>query len=231
MAWRPHLNLLDGELSNRVPGKVTGWMRFFRRRRQPLRVTLDLEGDFHEDIRGSDVVLKNDDPVERDISFGKYGTYMEGFDPKQRGTVGNMTAGLPLGPWTEELADRLKAQLEIIWRENGRRGTELKERRRAVQTDYAAKIASGELYYPYVDYPYLEWYSDTGRVVLELDPSQITIIRAASPPKEKRPKELVQDRKNRAKAFGNFMTDMVRDLSKENRREGGDGNVTGIVVG
>src|SRR5712671_3745698 len=118
MAWRPNENLLDGELSNRVPGKVTGWMRFFRRRRQPLRVVFDLAGDFHEDIRGSDVVLTNDNPVERDISFGKYRTYMEGFDPMQIGTAGDMTASLSLGPWTEELAQRLKAQLEIVWREN-----------------------------------------------------------------------------------------------------------------
>ena len=96
MAWRPHLNLIDGELSNRVPGKVTGWMRFFRRRRQPLRVVFDLEGDFHEDIRGSDIALKNDDPVERDFTLGRNRTYMAWFDPMQRGTVGNMTAGLSL---------------------------------------------------------------------------------------------------------------------------------------
>jgi len=31
-----------------------------------------------------------------------------GFDPMQRGTVGDMTAGFPLGTWTEELAHRLK---------------------------------------------------------------------------------------------------------------------------
>jgi hypothetical protein len=195
---------MDGELSNRVPGKVTGWMRFFRRRRQPLRVVFELAGDFHEDIRGSDVVLKNDEPVERDISFGKYTTYMEGFEPVQRGTVGNMTAGLPLGPWTEELAQRLKAQLEIVWRENGRTGTELKGRRRTVETEYAAKIARSGLYYPYVNYPYLEWYSDNGRVVLELDPSQIMVIRPDSPLTAKSPKELVQDRKNRAKASGSL---------------------------
>jgi hypothetical protein len=204
MAWRPKLNLMDGELSNRVPGKVTGWMRFFRRRRQPLRVVFDLAGDFHEDIRGSDVVLKNDEPVERDISFGKYRTYMEGFDAVQRGKVGDMTAGLPLGPWTEELAQRLKAQLEIVWRENGRTGTELKDRRRDVAAKYAANIAAGELYYPYVNYPYLEWYSDNGRVVLELDPSQIRVIRPDSPPTAKSPQELVQDRKNRAKASGSL---------------------------
>ena len=118
MAWRPHTNLIDGELSNRVPGKVTGWMRFFRKRRQPLRVVFDLAGDFHEDIRGSDIVLKNDHPFDGNISLERKGTYMEGFDPVQRGTVGDMTAGLPLGPWTEELADRLMAQLEINWQGN-----------------------------------------------------------------------------------------------------------------
>jgi hypothetical protein len=142
-----------------------------------------------------------------------------------------MTAGLSLGPWTEELAQRLKAQLEINWQENGITGAGLEERRRNVATDHAAKIAAGEPYYPYTDYPYLEWYSDNGRVVLELDPSQIRVIRPEIPPTEKSPQELVQDRKNRKKAFGNFMTGMVRDLSEENRQKGGDGNVTGIVIG
>ena len=131
----------------------------------------------------------------------------------QRGTVGDMTAGLPLGPWTVELAERLKAQLEVIWQENGRSGTEREERRRVVATDYAAKIAAGELYYPYVDYPYLEWYSDNGRVVLKLDPSQITVIRPETPPRKKSPKELVQDRKNRARASGSLMRGIVEGVS------------------
>ena len=30
MAWRPYENLIDGELDNRVPGRVTGWLRFLR---------------------------------------------------------------------------------------------------------------------------------------------------------------------------------------------------------
>ena len=231
MAWRPHPDLIDGELSNRVPGKVTGWMRFFRRGKQPLRVVFDLEGDFHEDIRGSDIVLMNGDPTDKNIWLERDGTYMKGFDPMQRGTVGDMTAGLPIGPWTEELARRLKTQLEIVWQENGLTVSELEDRRRAVATNYAAKIAAGELYYPYVDYPYLEWYSDNGRVVLELEPSQITVIRPEMPPMEKTPQELAQDRKNRKKAFGGFMTGMMQNLSEENRRAGGDGNVTGIVVG
>jgi hypothetical protein len=198
---------------------------------QPLRVVFDLEGDFHEDIRGSDIVLKNDEPADTNTSLERDGTYMEGFVPVQRGTVGDMTAGFSLGPWTEALAERLKAQLEVVWQENGITGTELEERRRTVQADYAAKIAEDELYFPYVDYPYLEWYSDNGRVVLELDKSQIAVIRAASPPAKKSPQELAQDRKNRAKAFGGFMTGIVDDLRRENRKRGGDGNVTGIVIG
>lgn len=231
MAWRPHENLLDGELSNRVPGKVTGWMRFFRRGKQPLRVVFDLAGDFHEDIRGSDIWLMNGKLTDRNISLDRDGTYMDGFDPVQRGTVGDMTAGLPLGPWTEELAGRLKAQLETVWQEDGLMGTELEDRRRDVTAQYAANIAAGELYYPYVQYPYFEWYSDNGRVVLELDPSQIMVIRPETPLTQKSPQELAQDRKNRAKAFGGFMTGMVEDLRKENRKQGGDGNVTGIVIG
>lgn len=226
MAWRPNENLIEGELSNRVPGKVTGWMRFFRRRRQPLRVVFDLEGDFHEDIRGSDIVFKGDEPAEKNISLERDGTYMDGFDPVQRGTVGDMTAGLPLGPWTKELAERLKAQLEVVWQENGLTDTELEERRRAVATDFAAKIAAGELYYPYVPYPYFEWYSDNGRVVLELDPDRITVIRPETPPTEKSSQELAYDRKKRAKAFGSFMRGMV-----ESFRKGKNGKVTGIVIG
>src|SRR5712692_8287888 len=209
MAWRPHLDLIDGELSNRVPGKVTGWMRFFRSGEQPLRVVFDLEGDFHEDIRGSDIVLKNEAPTDRNISLARDGTYMDGFDPVQRGTVGDMTAGLPLGTWTEELAERLKAQLEVAWQENGITSTELEERRRAVATDYAAKITAGELYYPYVQYPYFEWYSHKGRVVLELDTSQITVFLKETPPTEKSPQELAQDRENCAKARGGFMTGVL----------------------
>ena len=201
-------------------------MRFFRRRRQPLRVVFDLAGDFHEDIRGSDNVLKNDAPADRNISLERDGTYMDGFDPMQRGTVGDMTAGFPLGPWTEELAQRLKTQLETVWQENGITGIELEDRRRDVAAKYAANIAAGELYYPYVQYPYFEWYSDNGRVVLELDPSQITVIRPETPPMQKSPQELAQDRKNRAKAFGSFMHGMVESL-----RKGKNGEVTGIVIG
>jgi len=227
MAWRPNENLIDGELSNRIPGKVTGWMRFFRKGKQPLKVTFDLEGDFHEDIRGADIELSNSDPSDKNEALGgREGTYMEGFAPVQRGSVGDMTAGRPLGLWTPELADRLKQELEIMWRESGISGEELEERRRSVASEYYANIAAGKLYYAYVDYPYLEWYSDNGRVVLELDPDQIRIIRPGTPPKDKTPEELAQDRKKRTDAFGGFMRGMV-----ESFRRGKNGKVTGIVIG
>src|SRR2546427_8957611 len=114
MAWRPYENLIDGELDNRTPGKVTGWMRFFRHRKRPLRVTFDLAGDFHEDIRGKVIRLKNPSPSDEDTRL-RDRDGMEGFSPTQRGAVGDITAGVPLGPWTEELAQQLMAQNELIW--------------------------------------------------------------------------------------------------------------------
>ena len=88
MAWRPTRYLKEGELDNTVPGEVTGWMRFAGIRE---RVTLDLEGDFHRDIRGTRIRLKGegrDDDVEA-------ASYMDSFAAKQTGKVGDITAGLP----------------------------------------------------------------------------------------------------------------------------------------
>jgi hypothetical protein len=233
MAWRPYENLIDGELDNRTPGKVAGWMRFCRRGKEPLRVTFDLAGDFLEDIRGTVIRLKNPMPSDRNEELGRAGTYMEGFAEVQRGTVGDMTAGLPVGPWTEQLAQNLMAQNEVVWEENGITGPEREERRREVSEHYRRCIEAGELYYAYVTYPYIEWFSDNGRVVLELDPSEIEIadIRGVTPRKEKTPRELADDRKKRVAAMSTFMSGMVQELSHENRRRGGDGNVTGMVVG
>jgi len=227
MAWRPYENLIDGELDNRTPGKVTGWIRFFRDEQPPLRVTFDLEGDFHEDIRGTVIRLSNPNPSE---AYPDKGTYMKGFNVVQAGTVGDITAGLPLGPWTEALAQDLMKRNELFWDEQGIHGSEREERRQEFAERYRAHIAAGDLYFPYVDYPYIEWYSENGRVVLELDRSQVEIVKVVVPFKEKTPEELLEDEKKREKAFGSFMGRMVEDLSHENRTKGGDGNVTGIVV-
>jgi hypothetical protein len=135
MAWRPYENFIDGELDNRMPGSVKGWMRFHQRGKQPLRVVLELSGDFHRDIQGKVIRLSNPHPSERNEHLEREGTYMEGFSPVQQGQVGDITAGVPLG------------------RED-----------------------NGEPSYAYAPYPYIEWYGPNGRIVLELDPSQVEIL-------------------------------------------------------
>src|SRR5262249_36515699 len=109
-------------------------------------------------------------------------------------------------------------------------GSEREKLRKETSEEYRTQIADGDLYYAYVPYPYIEWYSENGRVVLELDPFQMQIVRIVAPLKEKTPEELLKDAKKREAAFGSFMVGMVEDLSRENRNKGGDGNVTGIVV-
>ena len=114
-------------------------MRFFRNRKPPLRVTFDLAGDFHEDIRGTRILLSNPQPSDRTDDEG---TYMDGFARVQRGTVGDITAGRPLGPWSEALAQKLMERNELIWDEAGIRGRERERRRREFSKRYRAHIAA-----------------------------------------------------------------------------------------
>jgi len=96
MAWRPYENLIAGELDNTVPGKVTGWLQFLGMEEQ---VKLDLNGDFHRDIRGTRIRLRNQQPMDRNHTgaLGEHrpASYMHGFSPVQTGEVGDITAGLP----------------------------------------------------------------------------------------------------------------------------------------
>ena len=96
MAWRPYENLIAGELDNTVPGKVTGWLRFLGMEEQ---VKLDLNGDFHRDIRGTRIRLRNLQPTDRNhtgaTGEARQGSYMRRFSPVQTGEVGDITAGLP----------------------------------------------------------------------------------------------------------------------------------------
>ena len=87
MAWRPTNYLIEGELDNRNPGKVTGWMKFAGMKE---KVTFNLEGDFHRDIRGAKVRLAGDGESANAEEAEKY---MEGFAQHQTGSVGDMTAG------------------------------------------------------------------------------------------------------------------------------------------
>jgi hypothetical protein len=108
MTWRPTRYLLEGELDNTRPGRVTGWLRFAG---LPELVQVDLQGDFLTDIRGTRVVL-----------VGRYrGTpeearrYMDGFALRQTGQTDHMTAGqapvewsdYPYFEWVSEVNERV----------------------------------------------------------------------------------------------------------------------------
>jgi len=90
MAWRPTEYLIEGELDNTQPNKVTGWMRFAGKKG---KVTFDLEGNFHRDIRGAKISFKGDAYEDQSEINGE--KYMEGFALHQTGKAGDITAGLP----------------------------------------------------------------------------------------------------------------------------------------
>ena len=98
MAWRPHRYLIGGELDNTQPRKVTGWMYFHG---LPKRVTLDLEGDFHRDIRGASIQSRG--YAKQKTNARDAAAYMESFSHHQTGNVGNMTTGLPPFDMEEKL--------------------------------------------------------------------------------------------------------------------------------
>ena len=57
-----------------------------------------------------------------------------------------------------------------------------------------------------MEYPYLEWFSEkNGRVVLELDDSQVTVVDDGIPQMEKTPEELLEDERKRAQAMVQFL--------------------------
>ena len=84
MAWRPTQYLVEGELDNTVLGKVTGWMKF---RGKKEKITFDLKGDFHRDIRGTKIKFSNPEPNK------VVKKYMKLFNTLQTGEVGDITAG------------------------------------------------------------------------------------------------------------------------------------------
>ncbi len=93
MAFRPDSNLIEGMLDNSHPGRVTGWVDFYRVRRTPLHCRIDLEGDFHDQIRGRVVQFWNDRPTDCgcDGSLGRIEPeYMDGMNPLQLGEAGDI---------------------------------------------------------------------------------------------------------------------------------------------
>jgi hypothetical protein len=152
MAWRPNAYLIEGELDNTQLGKVTGWMRFAG---MSGKVTFDLEGNFHRDIRGAKIRFKGD----ASETEPKAKAYMHGFAKHQTGKVGDMTAGLP-----------------------------------------PADYVSGQAY--------LEWYGDyNGRVVIELEQSQVEVIGKPLPVSESEPISRQEQNRN--------MTEFLQDIAKQ----------------
>jgi len=90
MAWRPTQYVQEGELDNSHPGKVTGWIKFAGIKE---KVTFNLEGNFHRDIRGAKIHFTGD--AYEDGADIDCGNYFEGFALHQIGKVGDITAGLP----------------------------------------------------------------------------------------------------------------------------------------
>ncbi len=90
MAWRPHGYLIGGELDNTQPGRVTGWMNYVG---LSQRVTFDLKGDFHRDIRGAAIQFLGYGTPETNVA--QAAEYMKSFSLHQTGQVGDITAGLP----------------------------------------------------------------------------------------------------------------------------------------
>lgn len=94
MAWRPTRYLLEGELDNTKRGRVTGWMKFAGING---KVTFDLKGDFHRDIRGTKIHFQGEG-IEEDPEAA---SYMHGFSQHQTGSVGDITGGLPPQDYVE----------------------------------------------------------------------------------------------------------------------------------
>ncbi len=122
MAWRVSAYLVEGELDNTHPGKVTGWMQFAGLKE---KVAFDLKGDFHRDIRGAKIrfagdASETDPPADAE-------SCMDGLALQQIGKVGDITAGLPpqdygTSPYIEWYSDDngrvvielQRAQMEVI---------------------------------------------------------------------------------------------------------------------
>ena len=88
MAWRPTRYLLEGELDNTHLGRVTGWMRFAGMKE---KMTFELVGDFHRDIRGAKIRFVGDGKEDDSEAAGD----LHSFAQHQTGKVGDITAGLP----------------------------------------------------------------------------------------------------------------------------------------
>ena len=87
MAWRPNDYVIDGELDNTVPNKITGLINFAG----IGKVTFNLKGNFHRDIRGAAIKFIGSDS---EVTAEEAKRYLQNFALKQTGAAGDITAGL-----------------------------------------------------------------------------------------------------------------------------------------
>ena len=109
MAFRPNNNLIEGVLDNTTPGQVVGWIDFYRQAKEPLHCTLELDGDFHDDIRGRILHFWNDNPSDAgyDGSLGRIEPeYMDSMYINQIGKTGDITFESKKSVYIEWYSDR-----------------------------------------------------------------------------------------------------------------------------
>ena len=140
---------------------------------------------------------------------------MEGFSRIQAGDVGDITAGRSLGPWSHTIAERLSHEHDTALETSQLFKSEREKRRREFAEECRQHIEAGDTYHPYVDYPYIEWYSAAnGRVVLELDQSQVEIVGEGLLVQDQTPKERVAAKRGREAAMVAFLGSVAQELAK-----------------
>ena len=76
------------------------------------------------------------------------------------------------------------------------------------QTGKVGDITAGLPPADYVNYPYIEWYSDeNGRVLIELEPAQVEVIGTPIPACESDPISRDQQKQNMAEFLGDVAAD------------------------
>jgi hypothetical protein len=190
MTWRIAQNLCQGELDNRVPGRISGWLSLYRPEQANLNVHLRLDGDFAEDIRGALVKLSNPAPFDRHAMLPRARPYLTGFHPLQLGRIGIATAGLRLGAWTDARAERAlaiyEARFDLVLSSAGR-----ERRRQELALSLLQRVARQKPYYVAGPRPRFEWFS-TANERCELLAPRVEILDRV-PVREKSVQELAFD--------------------------------------
>ena len=87
MMWRPNHELVGGELDNRTPGTITGWLEFARPGQLNRRITLSLSGNFLADAAGQRIRIK-----DCDTQMARSG-YLDRAPNHIDGTAGDISVG------------------------------------------------------------------------------------------------------------------------------------------